>query len=187
MAVRPREIDGRPWLRAVVALGILIAPPGLAAAQESKSASIAKDLVQTLDAAKLDGIAAADPGAPGTFIAALYIQGTELLVVSAKYAAPTLLADKLSKKEYREIYIDLSSASVAGSKIFIQDQGADGILAKPSGDSQADSWEQNNKTTTFEGAKKAKLSDEEYAKAFSDADERYAKMLTLLLAQAKAR
>jgi hypothetical protein len=187
MAIRSRWIDSRLWLRAAVALAVLAASSGLAAAQESKSAAVAKDLVQTLEAGKLDGMAAADPSAPGTFVAALYIQGTQLLVVSAKYAAPPLLVDKLTKKDYREIYIDLSSASVAGTKVFIQDQGADGFAAKPGNDQLADSLEEGNKTLAFDGAKKAKLSDEEYAKAFAAADERYARMLSLLLAQAKAK
>ena len=187
MAIRSRWIEGRRWLRSGVACGILIAAAGPASAQESKSAAVAKELVQTLDEQKLDGVAAADPATPGTFVAALYIQGTQLLVVSAKYAAPTLLTDRLTKKEYREIYIDLSSASVAGTKVFIQDQGADGFVPKPSGEQLADSMEESNKTLAFDGAKKAKLSDDDYAKAFSAADDRYAKILTLLLAQAKAR
>ena len=83
------------------------------------------------------------------------------------------------------MYIDLSSASVAGSKVFVIDTGVDGLSAKP-GDGGADSYEQGSKQFLFDGDwKKAKLSEEEYMKAFADADERYAKMLSLLAAQAK--
>ena len=77
---------------------VLAAPAAPAAAQGTKSADLAKQLVQLLDARKLDAIAAADGGAPGAYAAALYFPGTQLLVVSAKYAAPPLLDDKLAKK-----------------------------------------------------------------------------------------
>jgi hypothetical protein len=47
-------------------------------------------------------------------------------------------------------------------------------------------WDEGDKSTAFDGEwKKAKLSEAEYTKAYADADERYAKMLSLLLAQAK--
>ena len=133
-----------------------------ASAQDAKSAAAAKQLGETLDRLKLDSIATADPADPGTFVAALYFQGAQLLVVSAKYSAPSLLVDKLAKKDYRDVYIDLNAASVAGTKIFVMDQGADGLVARP-GDNAPDSWEQGNKTTAFDGEwKKAKISEDEY-------------------------
>ena len=94
-----------------------------------------------------------------------------MLVVSAKYSAPTLLNDKLNKKDYRDVYIDLSSASIAATKVFIMDQAANGLVFKPNDDQPADSWEQANKTTvSFDGDwKKAKITEEEYTKAFSTA------------------
>jgi hypothetical protein len=158
-----------------------------AAAQTSKSAAAAKEFAAALDGAKLDSIAAADPSEPGVFVAALYFPGSQILAVSAKYAAPPLLVTKMKEKNYRDIYIDLNSASVAGTKLFIMDQGVDGFVAKPGDDQPADSCEQGNKQITFDGKwKNAKLSEEEYMKAFQTADERYAKILTLLTAQAKA-
>ena len=159
----------------------------LAAAQESKSAAGAKELSQVLEAAKLDGIAAADPAAPDAFVAALYIPGTQLLVVSAKYSAPALLVEKLNARDYRGLYMDLHSASVPGSKVFIQDQRGDGLIA-PGGDNGADMWDEGTKSTAFDGEwKKAKMSEADYTKVYTDADERYAKMLSLLLAQAKQK
>jgi hypothetical protein len=154
-------------------------------AEESKSGTAARQLAEVLDRLKLDSIAAADPSEPGTFVAALYFQGATLLAVSARYAAPTLLVDKLAKKDYRDIYIDLNAASIAGSKIFVMDQAADGLVARP-GDAQADTWEQGNKTTAFDGEwRKANLSEDEYQKAFAMADERYARILRLLTEEAK--
>lgn len=155
------------------------------AAQESRSAAAAKELAQALDAAKLDAIAAADPADPNTFVAALYFPGSQLLAVSAKYSAPVLLVNKLKEKNYRDIYIDLNSASVAGTKIFIIDSNVDGLSPK-SNDGGVDSWENGPKQVTFDGDwKKAKLSEDDYMKAYSQADEQYVKILGLLTAQAK--
>lgn len=164
----------------------LVVAAGPVSAQESKSSAVAKELATALDAAKLDSIAAADPANPNAFVAALYFAGSQLLVVSAKYAAPPLLVTKIGAKEYRDVYIDLQSASVAGSKIFIQDQLANGLLVKPADDGAADVWEGAGKTVVFDGEwRKAKLSEADYMKAFGEADEKYAEMLTLLLKNAK--
>jgi hypothetical protein len=163
-------------------LSLAVAP----ASAQSKSAAAAKALATALDAAKLDAIAAADPGQPGTFVAALYIQGGQLMVVSAKYAAPPLLLDKMKTKNYRDIYIDLNSASVAGTKVFCIDQGIDGLVAKPDNDQAPDTWENGTKQLALDGDwRKAKMSEQDYMKAFSDADERYVQILTLLIAEAK--
>lgn len=168
--------------------GLLATVPATdAVAQASKSSVAAKELGDTLDRLKLDSIAAADPADPGTYVAALYFPGAQLLVVSAKYSAPVLLDAKLTKKDFRDIYIDLSSASIPATKVFIMDQAANGLFFKPENDQPADSWEQANKTTTmFDGDwKKAKLSEEDYTKAYNAADARYARILALLSEQAK--
>ena len=80
-----------------------------------------------------------------------------------------------------------NAASIAATKVFIMDQAANGLVFKPNDDQPADSWEQANKTTvSFDGDwKKAKITEEEYTKAFSAADTRYAHILSLLTAQAK--
>jgi hypothetical protein len=159
---------------------------GGALAQESVSAPLAKQLTAALDAAKLDSIAAKDPAAPGVYIAALYFPGFQLLAISAKYSAPALLDARLEKKEYRDVYIDLNSASEPGSKMFIEDLGVDGLKAKREENRPFDSAESMGKRTAFDGDwKKQQLSEQEYIKAFSAADERYAQMLTALLAQVK--
>lgn len=172
------------------AAGLLISASVVSAVpageQDSKSAAAAKELSQLLDAAKLDAIAAPDPAVPGSFVAAMYIPGAQLLVVSAKYIAPTLIADKLAKKEYRDVYMDLQAASIAGSRTFVQDMMADGLVAKPDG--AGDVFEEGQqKTITFDGEwKKAKMSEDEYMKHFADSDDKYTKMLQLLVAQVKS-
>lgn len=176
-------------LVSAVAAAIALAPMSAApsAPQAAKSAAAAKELAKTLDAAKLDAIAAPDPADPGTFVAALYIPGSQLLVVSAKYAAPPLLVAKMKNKDYRDIYIDLSAASVAGSKVFVIDMNCDGLASKPDNDAAPDSWEAGTQQVSFDGDwKKAKMSEADYGKTFAEADERYAKMLALLAAQAKS-
>ena len=72
----------------VAAFCACVVLPASAGSQESKSAPLAKQLAQVLDAAKLESMAAADP-TTGAFVAALYIPGTQLLVVSGKFDAPS--------------------------------------------------------------------------------------------------
>ncbi len=162
-----------------VVLLLLFAVP--AAAQESKSAALVKQLTAALDAGKLDAIAAKDASAPDVYCAALYFPNAQLLVVSAKYSAPQLLDARIAKKEYRDTYIDLSSASVPASKVFVQDASADGLKAQG-----FDTYEEGGKTMLFDGDwKKQKMSEQDYQKAFSAADDRYAKILSMLLGQLK--
>ena len=169
-------------LTVVLALSI----PAAALAQESKSGPLARQLAAALDAAKLDSIAAKDPASADVFVGALYFPGTQLLVVSAKYAVPLSLNDRLAKKEYRDAYLDLSSASVPATKAFIEDLGADGLKAKRNEGQPYDSYEVAGKRTAFDGDwKKQNLSEDDYMKAFAAADDRYAQMLTALLAQVK--
>lgn len=153
-------------------------------AQEARSVAVAKQLAAALDAAKLDSIAAQDPATPDQFVGALYFPGAQLLVISARYTVPTLLVDRIAKKEYRDIYIDLNSASIPESKVFIQDLGADGLKAKRDENQPYDIYEVGDKRTLFDGDwKKQKLSEQDYMATFSTADSRYTQMLTILLAQ----
>jgi hypothetical protein len=177
MQLTQRVVSG---LVLVVALTL----PALASAQDSKSVALAKQLASALEAGKLDSIAARD-GEGDVFVAALYFPG-QLLVISGKYSVPQLLADRLGKKEYRDVYMDLMGTAAADSKVFIQDPGADGLRAKRDENQPFDIVDIGGKQTMFNSDWKAqKLSEQDYQKVFSDADERYAKILTALLAQVK--
>ncbi|MGE5245816.1 MAG: hypothetical protein ACM3SQ_16455 [Betaproteobacteria bacterium] len=173
--------------RGCVAGVLTLALTGTAFAQESKSATIAKQVAAALDAGKLDSIAAKDPSQDGTYVAALYFPGAQLLVVSAKYSAPTLLDAKLQQKDFRDVYIDLNSASIPETKILFEDLGADGLQAKRNGDNNPfDSVDMAGKRVAFDGDWKAqKMSQEEYMKTYSTADQRYSDALSALLAQLK--
>jgi hypothetical protein len=165
--------------------GVLaIASARVATAQDAKSASLAKQLAAALDAGQLDSLAAKDPSHPDTFIGVLYFKGVQLLAVSAKYSAPALLVEKIAQKNYRDVYIDLNSASVPDSKVFIEDLGTDGLKARHDDNTPFDTYEAAGKRTAFDGDwKKQKLSEQEYMKIFTASDERYSEMLTALLAQ----
>ena len=175
-----------------MARGCLAAVLGLAmsaatlAQQESKSAALAVELAAALDAAKLDAIAAKDPSAPDAFVAALYFSKSQFLVVSARYAVPQYLNERIAKKEYRDAYLDLSSASIPESKIFIEDAGADGLKAKREENRPFDSYEATGKRTMFNSDWKAQnISEDVYTSTFAAADDRYAAMLKALIDQVK--
>jgi hypothetical protein len=173
----------------VVLLGALLCVvlAGRASAQESQSAALAKELADALDAKKVMVIAAKDPADPEAFVAAMYFAGSQLLVVGAKYEPAVLLNEKLAKKEYQEIYIDLNSAAKAGSRVFIEDLGPDGL--KPSrGEGRGfDSIEQNGKRTVFDDQfrRDQKIQEDAWAKLYADADKAYVRLLGLLVKEAK--
>ena len=170
----------------ICSLVLVCLAPAAASAQESKSSSLAKQLAAALDAGKLDSIAAKDPASPDVFAAALYFPGMQLLVISGKYAVPQLLTDRVGRKEYRDVYLDLNGASPADSKVFIEDPGADGLRAKREENQAFDQCEIGGKRTMFNGDwKTQKMSEDDYMKAYSAADDRYAHILEALLAQAK--
>jgi hypothetical protein len=173
--------------RLVLILTLALGLPGAARAQDPKSSDLARQLTQLLDSKKLDTVAVADATHPGTFIAAMYFPGTQLLVVSAQYSAPALLTELLARKDFRGVYVELSSASVPASRLFVRDAYANGLMVKPSADQPADSVETAGKESTFDGAwKKAKMTEADYLKAFTDADAAYMRALQSLIAHLKS-
>lgn len=171
---------------AVVAV-VLACAPAFAAGQDAKSADAVKQLAQLLDQQKLQTFAAADKDNPGTYVAAMYFPGTQLLVVSAKYSAPQLLDQKLAQKDYQGVYVELQSASVVSTKLFVMDTLADGLVARP-GDNQApDSVERAGTQITFDGDwKKAKESEADYMKTFDAADAGYTHAMQVLIDKLKS-
>jgi hypothetical protein len=172
--------------RGTLVATLVVAGSASALAQEPKSAALAKQLAAALDAAKLDSLAAKDPSSPDTYVGVLYIPGFQLLTVGAKYSAPQLIDAKIEKKEYRDVYIDLQSSASPGSKFFVEDMGLDGLRAKRDNDQPFDSVEINGKRTMFDGDwRKQQLTEQDYTKAHTAADEHYTQLLTALLAQLK--
>jgi hypothetical protein len=170
----------------VAAVGLVMSFATAFAQDTSKSAPLAKELARLLDEAKLDAVAAKDPSAPDRFVAALYFPGSELLVVSAKYTVPALLNEKLSQKNYKDVYVELNSASVLESKIFVEDLMCDGLRAKRESNQPFDTYDSRGLKIQFDNEwKKQKFSEDDYMKHFGTADDAYANMLTMLVAALK--
>jgi hypothetical protein len=63
------------------------------------------------------------------FIAALYFTGFQLLVVTARHPSVDGVTHRIQMGQYREVYLNLQGTPTREGKLFIQDSGADGILA----------------------------------------------------------
>lgn len=172
----------------VLALALVLAAGALspAAAQDGlKSQALAKELTDLLQQQKLDSIATRL--GEDEFAAALFFPGVQLLVVSARYTAPALLNEKIIGRQYRDVYLDLASASVPDSKLFIEDMLANGLQRDRAGDAPFDIV---TKGTTAAFAldgehKKKKISEDDYQRAYAGFEASYGKILAALLAQAK--
>jgi hypothetical protein len=179
------QVTVRPaYLLLAAAAATLVFSPAVEG-QTSASAALAQELVKTLEKGQLDAIAAAMPDGGDHFVAAMRIPG-QLLVVSAQYAAPALLREKIDKKQYRDVYVDLNSASMPNTRSFIEDLNADGLAFEPEENLGFDTYDSGGTSIGFDGDwRKRKLSEDEYRKVYAEADQRYVKMLSALLAQAK--
>ena len=155
-------------------------------AQEPKSAAPAKELAQLLAAKKLDSIAARMPDNREEFVGALTFPG-QMMVVWARTTAPAVVNEKLIRKEYREVYIDLNSASVAESRHFVTDLGPDGLKSKPDQkQGPADSHDLGAKGLRFDGNWRAiKMKEADYMKAHAEADAAYARAIQALIDEIK--
>ena len=164
--------------------GLLLSPrPSLA--QESKSAPLAAELCKLLDAQKLDSIAARQAG--DQYVGALYLSGAQLLVVKGKFPSASRMDDLLTKREFKEVYMDLSGATDQQTRQFVMDLGANGLRFKREENQPYDTVDVGSKTYKFDGewGGKAKITEEEYRKSYAQIDEEYAQMLQALIAQLK--
>ena len=169
----------------VAVLIVLSSFPAPAFAQDSKSAALAKELTALLDAKKLDSIAARAASGTDQYVAALYFPG-QLLVVSARYSAPPVLNEKIARSEYKDVYIDLNAASIPESKVLFSDLGADGLRAKREANQPYDTQDSNGRGIRFDGNwREDKMSEADYMKAFSEADETYIRALEVLIGALK--
>ena len=169
--------------RIALAASLLLAPTA-ASAQDSKSATPVAEFVKMLDSMKLDSFAAKG-ASPNEYVGVLYFPGTQLLVVSAKFDTPLRADSLLDMKNYRDLYIELNSASQPNTKLFVSDLSANGLRPKKDGNLY-DTADIGGKTYNFDGDwKKAKITEDDYTKAYSTTDERYTQMIQALLAGLK--
>ena len=154
-------------------------------AQDSKSAALAKELTALLQARKLDSVAARHPAAADQFVAALFFPG-QLIVISARTTAPAVVNEKLIRREFRDVYIDLNSASIPESRVMITDGGADGLRATRVPKQAFDMHDAGGKSIRFDGNwREDRMSEKDYMSVFSQADDAYVAALTALVAELK--
>ena len=171
-------------LSGIALAALLLLAPAVASAQDSKSAASVVELVKMLDTMKLDSYAVKG-ASPNEYVGALYFPGTQLLVVSAKFDTPYRADSLIEMKNYRDLYIELNSASVPNTKMFVSDLSANGLKARKDGNLY-DTVDVGGKTYNFDGDwKKAKITEDDYTKAYSTTDEHYTQMIQALLAGLK--
>jgi hypothetical protein len=167
-------------------LAVLVSTAPLAAREdpdpESQSAKPAATLAALLDQRSMDVVAAADPDEPGRVIAALYVPGAQLLVISSPYPVPALLEKQLGERKYMDVYMDIQSARSHEGQFFVMDLQANGLRSTCEVDQPFDSTSRNGGThVSFDGKFEAQqLTATEYEARFDEDDARYARMLTLL-------
>ena len=170
-------------LMLAVSVAGLLAGPIAAHAQDGQSVAAAAKLAALLEAAHLRAFAAPDPEEPGRYVAAMHVPGSQLLVVSARYAVPVLMKTRLEERQYEQAYMDLQSASVFESKWFVQDLGADGLQPAREPDQPFDLvYRQGARYAMLDGDwTRQGLTAREYRLRFDVADQRYTKMLNVLV------
>jgi len=160
-------------------------PARAAAPAPSATGGLVKELTDLLTAQKLDAVATRLDS--DTFAAALYIPGSELIAISAKYNAPAFLNEKILGRKYQDAYADLSTTTATDSKMLIEDIKADGIRAQP-GKGEASDIVTRGASAPFQldgKWKDRKIALDDYTKTFQDAETSYRKILEALIAQLK--
>jgi len=148
----------------------------------SQSAAAVVSLKAALDQLKLDAVAARDPDDPGRYIAAFYMPGSQLLVVSAPYKVPAALDKKIAAGSYMDAYVDLQSVADHTGHFFVIDMQADGLRTDLKLDQAFDSTALEGATpVSFDGNWGAqKMTEGDYEARFRQDDARYTQMLNVL-------
>jgi hypothetical protein len=168
-----------------VILGLLVLAPMLGTATaQTGSGPLVKELVNVMGEAGTDTAAARHPSVDDQFVAVLLFPGRQLLVVTARYESPSLLYQQLVGKNYRNIYMDLQSASIPESKVFIDDLGANGLTFIPGEGEPYDTFSDASGATPFDGDWKSRdVSESDYTESFQEAEAIYVALLRALIAE----
>jgi|SRR6188768_583097 len=192
MRRRTNRISGRAALVAAV-IGVMTAADlsaqGTVPAPASPSATRVKDLIAALQGKQLESFAVSDSGAPGRYVAVLHQPGIQILVVSAAYERSSDMDYRFYQKDYMNAYLDLRSGVLSKDRLIIDDAGANGLVALPGKNPVHDSiMIQGTAEVTFDGTfadpkkkDQKKLSEADYMKRFTDAEEQYARLLGVLI------
>ena len=162
---------------ALVSIGF---SPGVVAAQDSTSAALAEELAGLMASGQLEALASKDTVDEDRFVAALAFPG-QLLVVSARYEVPIAVEQKIASGQYRDVYIDLNTRSIAGTRTLITDSGANGLRGE---DSTVDVVDNAGQILLLDGnGNGGQMSNDEYQGAVAEVDSQYSRMLSALIAQ----
>ncbi len=161
----------------------------LRAEETPQSAAPAATVRALLEQLKMDTIATRDPEEPGRYIAALYVQDSQLLVVSARYAVPAALDRLIGSGSYKDAYLNLQAVKDHRGHFFVVDSLADGLKKVPGVDEAFDSTTIDGSVMVmFDGKWEAqKLNEAAYNSMFAQDDGRYARMLRVLATELKKR
>jgi hypothetical protein len=173
-------------VRTVLVVSIVAALIGASvqdgAAQTLRSAEAAATLTKLLAERRLEAVAARDPNDPTRFISALYMPGSQLLVVSARYPVPPALEQRIAEGKFRDAYLDIQGAGTRDGRFFVMDLQADGLRSDPDPNQPFDIIYKNGiDQVTYDGDWKAqKLTQAKYVERFAADDREYARMLVAL-------
>ena len=179
-----------------LAVGLVVGMGSIAsvAAQQApppaaQSVAAAKEVTSLMTASKRDCVVVEHNAVFGGYVAALLIPGAKLTVVMARFKDTTSMAYKLYQKDCMGAYADLSAAMDAVDRVVVDDISADGLVALPKKDVPRDALTRDGKTMKFDGdkavLKQAKMTADDFNKAFAAADETYSQLLLLLSKELK--
>ena len=173
----------------IVALVLALALVTRRAQEPSQSAAPSASIKALFEQLKMDSIAARDPEEPGRYIAALYIQDSQLLVITAPYSVPAALDRLIASGSYRDAYLNLQAVKEHRGHFFVVDSLADGLKKVPEVDQPFDSTTIDGAVmVTFDGKWDAqKLNEAAYTSMFAKDDARYARMLIILANELKKK
>ena len=162
---------------------IIVTFPREGAAEGFLATEAVRGFVSARDVAGVETIAAADPAEPGAFVAAMYVRGGQMLLVSSRHPSVEALTHRIAARQYRDVYLDLQGTPTPERKFFVQDSGADGMSNALEGGGVDVLYEDGVTQTLFNGKPKAQnLTAAQYAARLAAADARYARLLTVLTA-----
>jgi hypothetical protein len=158
-------------------------PLDAATGQGNETQTRATQLAKRLSGEGSPSFAAAVPGDPSRFVAALHIPNVQLLVISGKYPAPALLRELLLKGDYQRVYLDLNSAAEREGRFFVEDLGGDGLRVDRNANMPFDiTWRNGADRILYNGEwKEQKLSEAEYRDRFEKDTKDYAEVLQVLI------
>lgn len=184
-----------PWQWAALA-GVLAAAieltVGAQALPAPTSPARVKELVALLQSKKLEAFAVKDAAETGRFIAVYLVPNVQLMLISAGYERPTDVEYRIYTKDFTNAYAELNSSVLAKDKVFFQDALCDGLFPKTTNGAEDIVTTGTTKRVfngDFNDPKKKpdpkKISQEEYVKAFTDADAKYTSLVTMVVEDLK--